>query len=351
VDVITLPRIEPDDPLSLASELVGIDAIVHLAGVNRGDDHEVARENVSMAQALSEAALKARVPKVVYANTVRQGDGTVYGESKAEAARVLSVVSENDADFVDVRLPNLFGEHGKPDYNSFVATFCQRLAVGESPEIHADRQLELLHVQDAARHLLDAAVQSRAGALQPSGTLTSVADVAAILAGQADSYAAGVFPDFGDPFEVRLFNQLRSYAQPFNVADDRPTRFDNPRSLDGHEDERGRLVEVVKAHGGESQAFFSSTLPGVTRGNHFHTGKVERFAVIRGEAEIALRRVGTDDSYRFVVSGSRPQIVDIPTLHTHAITNIGPDELLTLFWADEIFDRAASDTYPERVAG
>ena len=108
-------------------------------------------------------------------------------------------------------------------------------------------------------------------------------------------------------------------------------------------------MEAVKAHGGAGQTFFSTTRPGVTRGQHFHLAKVERFVVVRGEAEIALRRVLHDDVVRFRVSGRDPVVVDMPTMWAHSITNVGSDELLTLFWANEVFDPARPDTYAETV--
>lgn len=337
------------DSESLARRLSQADALIHLAGANRGPDDEVAQVNVDLARRVSAAVRRtASVRRLVYANTTKSLGESSYGESKREAGRILT--EESGVHVADVLLPNLFGEHGRPDYNSFVATFCQRLATGEEPEVDSDAELDLLHAQDAARLLVDLAFESSpAGMVQPNGTPTSVGEVAAILGRQADQYASGLFPDLGSRFEARLFNQLRSYAQPFNEHSDRPTRFDSPRPLGVRSDARGGLVEIAKAMGGESQTFFSTTRPGVTRGNHFHTHKVERFVVVSGRAEIALRRVGTSKRHVFAVSGDRPAVVDIPSLHTHAITNVGDTELLTLFWTDAVFDPDSPDTYPESV--
>ena len=185
--------------------------------------------------------------------------------------------------------------------------------------------------------------------IRVEGTGQSVAKVAALIEDQATSYEAGVLPDLSTRFARQIFNQLRSYAQPFNIHDSRPTRFDNPRPLKVNIDARGGLVEIVKARGGESQTFFSTTRPGVTRGNHFHSAKVERFVVMTGTAEIRLRRIGTDRIFTIPVSGEVPSIVDIPTWHTHEISNVGDSELLTFFWADEVFDAASPDTFAQQV--
>lgn len=348
VEVIGLSRGDLADAERLRQRVAGADAVIHLAGANRGPDPEVAATNLGLAGTVASAVRMTGVPRVVYANSVHADGDTEYGRSKAAAAKVL-VEGSGDAAVVNVLLPNLFGEHGRPDYNSFVATFAQRIAVGEMPTILDDRAVELLHAQDAAAILLDQAMSGVAATLRSGGHPTSVTTVAWTLQHQADRYESGVFPDLSSPFEVRLFNQLRSYAQPFNIHGDHPSRFDNPRPLLQHVDDRGGLVEIAKAMGGQSQTFFSTTKPGVTRGNHFHTRKVERFVVVQGEAEITLRRVGSQDRYSFRVSGMEPAVVDIPTLHTHAITNVGDRELLTLFWTDEVFDPAAPDTYPEPV--
>jgi UDP-2-acetamido-2,6-beta-L-arabino-hexul-4-ose reductase len=116
-----------------------------------------------------------------------------------------------------------------------------------------------------------------------------------------------------------------------------------------HADDRGRLCEVLKlANGG--QVFFSTTKPGVTRGNHFHTRKIEWFCVLQGEAAIRLRRVGSREVHEFRVSGDAPRFVSIPVWHAHEIENVGSQELLTVFWSNEIFDAGDADTYFEKVA-
>jgi len=116
-----------------------------------------------------------------------------------------------------------------------------------------------------------------------------------------------------------------------------------------HADPRGELFETVRAHGGTGQAFVSTTVPGATRGDHYHLSKVERFFVLKGEAEISLRRLLHDEVVTFRVSGERPGFVDMPTMWVHNITNVGDSELVTLFWADQLLDPVNPDQYPERV--
>ena len=114
-----------------------------------------------------------------------------------------------------------------------------------------------------------------------------------------------------------------------------------------HEDERGALFETVRVHGGTGQTFVSTTRPGQTRGDHFHLNKVERFFVLAGNAEIALRRVYDDRVVRFRLSGSDHAYVDMPTMWVHNITNVGSDDLVTMFWTDQLLNPETPDTYWE----
>jgi UDP-2-acetamido-2,6-beta-L-arabino-hexul-4-ose reductase len=337
---VILDRGELASTVRLASQLNGVDRLIHLAGVNRGEPHEVAEGNIAAARRLT-AGLAACVtpPKtVVFANSIQSGNGTPYGSGKAAAADVLAEATRwSGSHFRNVLLPNLFGEHGRPDYNSVIATFCRNLADGGTPRVNTDRELELLHATDAAALLLEADLPGSPSAPTIRRTVQQLADR---LSHFAATYRTGEIPALTDRFDVRLFNTYRSHRFPAN----------SPMPLTKHTDARGSLVEAVKLHGGGGQTFCSSTVPGVTRGQHFHLAKVERFVVIRGEAEICLRRVLHDEVVRFRVSGDEPTVVDMPTMWAHNITNVGDGELLTLFWANDLFDPANPDTYPEVVS-
>ena len=147
------------DVAALDQAIRGCDAVVHTAGVNRGDDTAVENGNAQLAHVLVSALRRTGSgATVVYANTTHADRDTPYGRGKARAATVLQGwADEAGARFVDVRLPNLFGEHGRPDYNSVVATFCRRLADDGIPHVTGDAEINLLHVQAAAAHLLAAA--------------------------------------------------------------------------------------------------------------------------------------------------------------------------------------------------
>ena len=148
----------------------------------------------------------------------------------------------------------------------------------------------------------------------------------------------GIFPDLTDWFEVCLFNTFRSYLPKEHF----------PVKYNKHSDDRGIYVETMKFMS-PGQVSFSTTLPRITRGNHFHTRKVERFAVIQGKASIKLRKYGTDEVIEYILNGDEPAYVDMPIWYTHNITNIGDNELLTMFWINEFYDPNDPDTYYEPV--
>jgi UDP-2-acetamido-2,6-beta-L-arabino-hexul-4-ose reductase len=127
---------------------------------------------------------------------------------------------------------------------------------------------------------------------------------------------------------------------------DIPNQF--PTFLEEHSDDRGSFVETMRLGIG-GQVSFSTTKPGITRGNHYHTRKIERFVVIKGKALIQLRRIGTEEGHDFYLDGSKPSYVDMPIWYTHNIKNIGEDELYTLFWINEFYDPSDPDTFFEAV--
>jgi len=119
--------------------------------------------------------------------------------------------------------------------------------------------------------------------------------------------------------------------------------------LEPHSDQRGSFVEVLKLRGNGGQISFSTTAPAITRGNHFHTRKFERFVVIKGKAKIDIRRIGTDEKLSFNLDGIKPAFVDMPIWYTHNITNVGDEELYTLFWISEFYDPNDPDTFFEKA--
>ncbi|MFZ5869226.1 MAG: NAD-dependent epimerase/dehydratase family protein [Actinomycetota bacterium] len=328
-------------PERLAQVVASAGTVVHLAGVNRGADADVEQGNVQLAEdlvrALDEAGGR---PRLVFANSVQAGADTPYGRGKAAAARLLSRwASQRGTPFADVVLPNVFGEHGRPFYNSFVATFCHQLVAGERPRVVDDRTLPMLPAQWAAQVLGEAIDGGVAGTVDAPAQRHGVGEVLARLQQIHARYRCGELPGSADPFDRALFNTYRSFLPPAQWELPLPVRTDP----------RGRLVEWVRSHGGSGQGFVSSTRPGQRRGDHFHLEKVERFVVLSGQGRILLRRLLTDQMVTVAVDGERPVAVDMPTLWAHALVNGGERDLLTMFWVDELYDPQRADTFPEPV--
>lgn len=340
LDIMRLGRADFADPVRLRQALTDIDTIVHVAGVNRADEPStVEQDNVDLARALVEA-LPDHAVHMVYANSIQIDQDNPYGRGKAEAARVLSeaMMSRGDT-LADVQLSNLFGEHGRAHYNSFVATFCHEVANGRIPVVSGDREIPLQHAQDAAQTLHEAMCSRTNQVLRPKPGEHLISDVLAMIRYSHDLYRIGEFPKLTSPFRRDVFNTYRSYTFPRQF----------PFLPTVHADRRGELTEVTRSHGGSGQTFASVTRPGETRGDHYHLRKIERFAVISGSATIRLRRLFTDEVISFELAAGVPAIVDMPTMWVHNIRNTGATDLVTVFWADQLLDPVAPDQYPERV--
>lgn len=328
------------DDEALACALRGAAAVVHLAGANRGAPGEVHDVNIHLAERLVAALDEVGgSPHVVYADSRHRQGGTAYGVSKRCAAEILERwAKRSGAVFTDMVFPNLFGEHGRPDYNSAIATFARDLAEGRSSDVNPDGETELLHVQSASAAVLHVLATKRGGRVDVEGIPLTIPAAYQRLLRLRSGYRGAVLPELRDPLDLALFNTLRSALF--------PTAY--PMQLEPRADDRGVFVELVRGHG-KGQTSFSTTEPGATRGGHYHLAKVERFVVLQGEGLIRLRRLLTDKVFEFPVSGDLPVAVDMPTMHTHDIVNVGTDRMLTSFWANDHFDPTAPDTYMEPV--
>lgn len=336
--LVTLDRAGFSDDAALAAALAGADAVLHFAGVNRGADAEVERGNIEIAERLAVACRAAgAAPHIVYANSTHAGTDSPYGRSKRAAGDILAAVTRR---FTDLVLPHIFGEGARPFYNNVTATLIHQVTRGETPTVNAGGQVRLLHAGAAVEAAIGAFLDGTTGELRPEPRPMGVEELLSRIQGFHAAYAAGVFPDLADPFDLALFNSYRAALYPDFF----------PRPLKLNSDARGVLFEAVKGGGG-GQTFLSWTEPGITRGNHFHLDKVERFLVLEGEAIIRIRRALGGPVWEYRVNGAAPSAVDMPTLHTHSIENTGDKPLLTLFWTQAIFDPAAPDTYADPVLG
>lgn len=333
-DVVRLNRAEFQDPKQLQDAVYGADAVLHFAGVNRGANVEEGNPQIAK-QLIKACQTMAAGPHIIYANSTHAAGDTPYGRSKAKAGAILA---GGNLPLTNLVLPHIFGECARPNYNNVTATFIAAVISGEEPKVDSQGQVSLLHAGEAAEISIQAALKKRKGIIQPDGRRVHVPELLSLIRKLHADYSNNIFPNLQDPFVLALFNTYRAALYPDQF----------PRILHQNVDSRGSLFEAVKGGGG-GQTFLSWTEPGVTRGNHFHLGKVERFLVLQGEAKIRIRKVLGDDTWEYRVSGTNPAPIDMPTMHTHNIQNVGQEPLLTLFWTHELFDSTAPDTYADAV--
>lgn len=315
--------------------------IYHLAGVNRPEDpSEFITGNANFTKEILEIAAEGgTLPTVVLSSTIQATMDNDYGNSKRSAEILIEkFISAGKINGAIYRLPGVFGKWSRPNYNSVVSTFCYNVA-NELPLKVRDSSfaLPLVYIDDVIQAFLSH-LNSRFRGLtnfEVSPVFhTTLGELAEIISSFPVLRKSLCAPKVGKNLEKRLYSTYLSYL---------PTdRFSYPMEL--KKDKRGDLFEWIKSED-FGQIFVSTTKPGITRGNHYHHSKTEKFLVIRGEAEIAFRRIDSDQTVIYNVKGTEPTVVDIPIGYTHNITNTGESDLITLFWANEIFDVERPDTY------
>ena len=396
----------PDD---LAAWLDEADFVFHLAGVNRPQrEEEFFEGNADFTRAICDRlARRTDPPPILLSSSIQAELDNPYGRSKrlAEEA-VMNYARETGARAIIYRLTNVFGKWSRPNYNTVVATFCYNIAHDLPITIsNPNHEVRLIHIDDVVRAFISELQRSELQRSEPQksepqksepqksevreqraegqvlwrSVLPEYPVTLGRLAELIRSFRAMrqtlLTPDFSDPFIKKLYGMYLTYLDEDDFAYDLTQRCD----------ERGCLAEFIKSqHFG--QIFVSRTKPGVTRGNHFHHTKTEKFLVLEGEAVIRFRKIQSDRGQRterqrsetrtaevrtaevrtaeirtaeirsqrpevieYRVSGKDFRVLDIPPGYTHNIENVGDTDVITLFWASEIFDPEAPDTYWEEV--
>jgi UDP-2-acetamido-2,6-beta-L-arabino-hexul-4-ose reductase len=322
---------------------------MHLAAMNRHNDPEVIyKTNIKLVKQVIEACeATGSKPHILFSSSTQEERDNLYGQSKKEGRMLFEKwAMESGSGFTGLIIPNVFGPFGHPYYNSVVATFCHQLTHNEIPKIDIDGELKLIYVGELVDFILQKINEQYAKPTQIENVQVAfkysirVSELLTKLKTFKEQYfEIGMVPDLNNALDRILFNTLVTYL-------DHKSFF--PFLLKLNMDDRGSFVETVKLNSG-GQISFSTTKPGITRGNHFHTRKAERFAVIKGRARIELRRIGTKDKLSFELDGRSPSFVDMPIWYTHNITNIGSEELYTIFWISEHFNVSDPDTFFEQV--
>ena len=219
------------------------DLLIHCAGVNRGNN--IYQDNILLTQDLVSTLIKNNISiDIKFTSSTQENNDSEYGNSKLESKKILqNYCKDKNTKFESYKIPNIFGPFGKPNYNSFINTFC------------------------------------------------------------------------------------------YNISKNLPCSYND------------NLVELVKGKGSQTQIFFSITKPGITRGEHFHFNKIERFCILKGKAKISTRKIGDTKKNTYIINENDNKVIDMNILHTHNITNIGKEDLVCVFWVNEIFNPEDTDTY------
>lgn len=323
------------------------DFVFHLAGVNRPENEEEFQSgNADLTRKIVNILLDTnKITPIVITSSTQAAIDNPYGRSKKLAEDAVFAYSKQTCASVYVyRLPGLFGKWSRPNYNAVTSTFCYNISHDLPIQINnPDHLLTLAYIDDVIAEFLGAMVgtvhrDENGFCFVPRTfeiTLQALADLIYSFRAIRDT---AILPDMNDTLTRFLYTTYLSYLDVKNFS----------YFADMKTDDRGWLFEMLKSPN-IGQIFISQTKPGITRGGHYHHTKVEKFVVVQGQAMIRFRKIDEDEIIEYQVSGEKIEIVDIPPGYTHDITNVGENDVITLFWACELFDPNNPDTYYLKV--
>lgn len=339
-----LPLVRESSREDWVTAVSAADVVVHLAGANRpADPNDFQAINTGTTELLTTLLAEAgRHIPVIYSSSIRATGEDVYGQSKRDAEQVLlDYAKQHDGKVYLIRLPNVFGKWARPNYNSAVATFCHNIARDLPISIHdPSAPLNLIYIDDVIELILkimDGGVETGLIAPEPVYS-TTVGEVAQIIRGFREDRSDNLIDTVGTGLKRALYATYVAAlpTEAFSYA------------IASHRDPRGAFSEMLKTRTSGQFSYFTA-LPGVTRGGHYHHTKTEKFLVVHGKARFGFRNMVTGETHEIMTSGDAPEIVETVPGWAHDITNVGDDVLISLLWANEIFDRSKPDTIAAKV--
>tara|TARA_B100001769_G_C22095096_1_gene590767 strand:+ start:148 stop:1266 length:1119 start_codon:yes stop_codon:yes gene_type:complete len=321
------------------------DVIVHLAGVNRDPSEKfLYKTNISLVDKLINSLKNTNSKaQVIMSSSSQENKDNLYGKSKKIGRlKFADWAKKSKNNFVGMIIPNVFGPFGRPNYNSFISTFCNELVNENVPIIKNDKKISLIYIGELINEILfaiDNEVNNSCLELSPLKAINVSQVLKKLKKFKRNYFLNGCIPNLSDDFDLRLFNTFRSYINYEDFF---------PKKTFLNKDNRGIFTEIIRFNT-MGQVSLSTTKKSVTRGNHFHTRKIERFSVIKGSAIVKMRRIGTKEILKFNLNGNEPSYVDMPVWYTHSIKNIGKEDLYTIFWINEPYDQTNPDTFIEIV--
>lgn len=338
-----IPLVRGADGDEWRRTIADADAVIHLAGVNRPQDEAEFAGNWELAERVAEAIRSTgRAIPVLHASSTKAVDDTPYGRSKARSEEVLFELARDTGSPVAVfRLPNIFGKWCRPGYNSAVATFCHNIVHGLPITVHDPAApLALLYVDDLIAcvieylsHPFETGFAEASPVYQT--TVGAVADALRGFHAGRDEFTIG-------PVGAGLTRAL--YATYVSYLD--PDQFAYP--LVSHTDPRGSFSEMLKTRDAGQFSYFTAH-PGVTRGGHYHHTKTEKFLIVFGEALFRFRHMLTGETHEVRTSADTPVVVETIPGWTHDVTNVGDTIMVSMLWANEVFDPQRPDTVSARL--
>lgn len=330
------------DPALLDMYTADCTFVFHLAGVNRPDDPaEFATGNCGFTAALLDSLRRqGNTAPVLLTSSIQAERDNPYGNSKRAAEELLSAYSrETGAPVLLYRLPNVFGKWCRPQYNSVIATFCYNIARDLPIQINDPAvELHLVYIDDVVAEFLRAleGQPTRDGdfCIVPVSHRAALGQIAALLRSFRASRDNRETPDMGDPLSKKLYSTYLSYLP--------EEAFAYPLKM--NVDARGSFTEFLRSPD-RGQVSINVSHPGITKGNHWHHTKNEKFLVVSGRGVIRFRKPDSTEIIEYPVSGDKLEVVDIPVGYTHSIVNTGDTDMVTVMWANEPFDPEHPDTY------
>lgn len=335
-----------DDSAVLAANLAEADFVFHLAGVNRPQNiEEFMTGNTGLTQTIvSLLQEQGKNTPLVISSSVQAAQENPYGISKRDAENAVFAYGRQSGAAVYVyRLPNVFGKWCRPNYNSAVATFCNNIANDLPIQINDPNVvMNLVYIDDVVNSFVAALDGMGSGPekfcqVQPVHTL-KLGEIADLIRSFKETRVTRRIPDMSDPFTKKLYSTYLSYLP--------VDKFSYPLTM--NVDDRGSFTEFIKTID-RGQVSINISKPGVTKGNHWHHTKNEKFLVVSGEGSIRFRKIGEKAVIEYRVSAEKLEVVDIPPGYTHNITNTGETDMVTVMWCNELFDPDKPDTFFEPV--
>ena len=316
--------------------------VFHLAGVNRPEnEEEFMKGNYGFSSVLLEKLSKHnnKAP-ILVTSSIQANLDNPYGKSKKAGEDLMFEYEKQTGTKVFVyRLPNVFGKWCRPNYNSAVATFCNNISKGLEIKVNDPEViLNLVYIDDVVEELINA-LNGKAHINEKFGYIPltykiKLGQIVDLIYSFKNSRENLQLPNMEDEFSKKLYSTYLSY-----LPED---EFSYPLTM--HIDERGSFTEMFKTNE-RGQVSINISKPGIVKGNHWHNTKNEKFIVVSGTGVIRFRKIDSDKVIEYKVSGEKLQVVDIPVGYTHSIENIGNTDMVTVMWANEIFNPEKPDTY------